>query len=115
MKYIVTDFFEKQFNKIVKDLDIKNLISKININSKKFIWLRYPFFKIKLKSKNKTYRVLVSYNNEDSIILFVNIFDKKDKKFWENINWELHEKDIVSWTLKNMQCIESWKYYNIYY
>jgi len=37
MKYIITSFFEKQFNKIVKDIDIKKLASKINVNSKKFI------------------------------------------------------------------------------
>jgi len=114
MKYIITYFFEKQFSKIVKDIDIKKLISRININSKKFIWLNYPFFKVKLNTKNKSYRIVILNNEEDVMILFINIFDKKDKDIWNNLNWNLHEKKILDWTDKNAKCIEEWKYYNIF-
>jgi len=37
MKYIITKFFEKQFNKNVLDLNIEEFISKIDTNSKNFI------------------------------------------------------------------------------
>jgi hypothetical protein len=37
MKYIITKFFEKQFDKNVLDLKIEQFISKIDINSKNFI------------------------------------------------------------------------------
>ena len=113
MKYIITKFFEKQFNKNVLDLNIEEFISKIDTNSKNFIWLKNPFVKLKINSKNKTYRVIISYNSVDIIILFINIFDKKDKKYWENINWNIHKEEIKYWTEKNMECIKSGHYYNI--
>ena len=79
MKIIITEYFEKIFNKIVKDLTINDLLEKINIESKNFINLKNPYFKVKVKSKNKTYRLLLLYQSENLIILFINIFDKKDK------------------------------------
>ncbi len=114
MKFIIKNYFEKQFKKIVSDFDIKKLTSKISIKSKNFIKLKEPFVKIKIKSKNKTYRLLISYKNDSLIILFINIFDKKDKKIWENLNWNLHNKQIKYWTQKNIECIKNWKYYNIF-
>jgi predicted RNA-binding protein associated with RNAse of E/G family len=79
MKIIVTKFFEKQFNKISKYISIQDLIDKINLESKNFISLKDPYFKIKINSNNKTYRLLVSYDKENIIVLFINIFDKKNK------------------------------------
>lgn len=114
MKFIITDFFEKQFNKVVTDITIKDFVSKININSKNFINFKDPYVKIKLKTNNKTYRWIIIFNKADLMILFVNIFDKKDKNYWENLSWELHKKDIMNWTNKNQECLISWKYYNIY-
>ena len=113
MKFIITKFFERQFFKSVSDLEIQDLISRIKVESKIFIDLRCPYFKIKIKSKSKTYRLLVVFDKEDSIILFVNIFDKKDKKYWENLNWNLHKKDIIWWRDKSVVCIKSWDYYKI--
>ncbi len=113
MKYIITKYFEKQFNKNVLDLNIREFISKIDIYSKNFILMKNPFVKIKINSKNKTYRLIISYDSENIIILFINIFDKKDKKYWENINWKIHSEDIKYWTQKNMVDIKNWDYYNI--
>jgi len=79
MKIIITEFFEKKFKKVVSDLSIDDLIEKINLESKNFIKLKNPYFKLKIKSKTKTYRLLVLYESDNLIILFINIFDKKDK------------------------------------
>ncbi len=114
MKIIITDFFEKQFNKKVKDLKIEDLIEKINIESKNFINLRDPYFKLKINSKNKSYRLIVVYDKFEVVILFINIFDKKDKKNWENLNWKLDKKDIIFWRNKNIESIKNNKYKNYF-
>jgi len=80
MEIIITDFFEKQCKKVVKDISIDEICQKINIESKNFLDLHQPYFKLKLKSQSKTYRLLVAYDSRNLIILCVNIFDKKDKK-----------------------------------
>jgi len=79
MKIIITEYFEKILKKVASDLNISDLIQKINIESKNFINLKNPYFKVKIKSKTKTYRLLLLYESENLIILFINIFDKKDK------------------------------------
>lgn len=112
MKIIITEYFEKIFKKVVSDLSIEDLITKVNIESKNFINLKNPYFKIKIKSKTKTYRLLVLYETKDLIILFINIFDKKDKIYWENLIWNLHKDKILEWRDNNWQCIKEWKYYN---
>jgi hypothetical protein len=81
MKVIVTKFFEKYLKKNAPALDIQDLVSRIQIESKNFISLKQPFVKIKIKLGNKTYRLLIVFDKQDVIILFVNIFDKKDKVF----------------------------------
>jgi len=113
MKYIITEFFEKQFIKVVKDLTILELISKIKINSKTFINLKEPFVKIKFNTRYKTYRLIIAFEKENFIILFINIFDKKDKKYWENISWDLHKNEIMEWKKQNEVCIKTWNYYKI--
>jgi hypothetical protein len=45
------------------------------------------------------------------IILFINIFDKKDKIYWENLIWNLHKDKILEWRNNNWKNIEEWKYY----
>ena len=81
MKFIITDFFERQLNKIAKDMEISDLIGKIKISSKNFIHFKDPYVKIKVKTENKSYRLLVVFDKEELIILFINIFDKKDKNY----------------------------------
>ena len=113
MKVIVTKFFEKYLKKNAPALDIQDLVSRIQIESKNFISLKQPFVKIKIKLGNKTYRLLIVFDKQDVIILFVNIFDKKDKVFWENLDWDLHKKYILEWRDKNMECIKKWEYYTV--
>ncbi|MCH2188854.1 hypothetical protein MK079_03430 [Candidatus Gracilibacteria bacterium] len=89
------------------------LVSRINISSKNFIGFQHPFFKVKLGIGNKTYRLIVSYDPEKQVVLCINIFDKKDKNIGQNISWRLHQKDILGWTEKNMQCIRDKQYYTL--
>lgn len=113
MEIIITYFFEKQFKKISKDLEIEELYKKINIESKNFIWLIDPYFKIKIYSKTKSYRLLITYDKISKKILLINIFDKKDKKYWENISWTLHKEKIIEWRNKNISDILEEKYYKV--
>jgi len=114
MKIIITSFFEKQFKKVVKDLKLEDLIEKINIESKNFIGLNEPYFKLKINSKNKAYRLIIAYDKNELVILFINIFDKKDKKYWENISWNLDKNKIIYWRNKNIEEIKSGKYSNFF-
>ncbi|MDQ7009446.1 MAG: hypothetical protein Q9M94_04120 [Candidatus Gracilibacteria bacterium] len=114
MKIIITDFFEKNLKKVVKDLSIEDIISKINIESKNFVDLNSPYFKVKINSKNKTYRLLLSYDKENIIILFIRIFDKKDKLIGENINWKIHKEKIIEWRNKNIEDIKKGNYRKVF-
>ena len=79
MKFIITDFFEKQFKKVVTDMDTKEMMSKIHINSKNFIHFKDPYIKVKMRTENKSYRIVLLFDRKEENILFINIFDKKDK------------------------------------
>ena len=113
MEIIITDFFEKNFKKVSKDLKIEELYQKINTESKNFIWFVEPYFKVKINSKTKTYRLLLTYDKISEKILLINIFDKKDKKFWENISRILHKEKIIEWRNKNISDILEEKYYKV--
>lgn len=110
MKIIVTKSFEKNLKKDCKDIDIDFLIDKIKIESKNFISFKEPFFKVKIKSKNKSYRLILNYEKEYLTIIFIKIFDKKDKKIWENINWNLHKDMILGYYKNNLKDIGEWEY-----
>lgn len=81
MKFIITDFFEKQFKKVVTDMDLKEMMIKIHINSKNFIHFKDPYIKVKMRTENKSYRIVLVFDQKETNILFINIFDKKDKKY----------------------------------
>ena len=110
MKIIITDYFSKVFKKECTDINIDFLVDKIKIESKSFIMFKNPFFKVKINSKTKTYRLIISYEKEYSKMIFINIFDKKDKQFWENINWNLHKDLILKFYELNLEDIENWNF-----
>lgn len=43
-------------------------------------------------------------------MIFINIFDKKDKKVWENITRDLHKNLILQSYEFNLNDIENWKF-----
>lgn len=110
MKIIITEYFEKILKKECKDIDINFLINKIKIESKNFISFKEPFFKVKINSKTKTYRLIVNYEKDYLKMIFINIFDKKDKKVWENITRDLHKNLILQSYELNLNDIENWKF-----
>ena len=110
MKIIITNYFEKIFEKECKDIDLDFLIKKININSKGFIQFKEPFFKVKINSKTKTYRLIINFEKDFFNMICINIFDKKNKNIWENINWNLHNDLILKYYELNLDDIEKWKY-----
>ncbi|MDQ7009910.1 MAG: hypothetical protein Q9M94_06470 [Candidatus Gracilibacteria bacterium] len=107
MEIIITNYFSKILEKECKNTKVSEIIKKININSRNFISLKIPFYKIKLKIGNKTYRLLIFSNEKFIKIVFMNIFDKKDKKFGENINWKLSKNEILKFYEKNLEDIEN--------
>jgi hypothetical protein len=106
MKYIITDFFEKQFSKVVKDISLDQMIHQIHLESKSSIQFKEPYIKVKMRTETKSYRIVLLYDKKEGNILFINIFDKKDKVYGENLTWDLHKNDILFWTKKNAKCIE---------
>ena len=110
MEIIITNYFSKIFEKDCKNIEVNEIIKKLNIKSKNFISLKVPFYKVKLKIWNKSYRLLMFSNEYFTKILFINIFDKKDKKFWENISWKLSKNEILKFYEKNLDDIENWNF-----
>jgi len=49
MEIIITSYFEKLLHKNCKKIKVEEIIKKLNINSKNFIYLKVPFYKVKLK------------------------------------------------------------------
>ena len=110
MKIIVSSYFERIFQKLCKKIDLKELSNQIKIDSKWIIYLKYPFVKVKLKLNSKAYRLIIYYKPDKEIIVCVNVFEKKDKKYWDNLNWRVHKKDIMKWYEENLKDIQQWKY-----
>ena len=110
MKVIITEFFEKKFKKECKDIDIDFMLKKIITESKNFISFKEPFFKVKIRTKTKSYRLIVNFEEDIFKMLFINIFDKKDKVLWENVTRYLHKDLILKYYEKNLDDIEEWKY-----
>ncbi|HBA45126.1 TPA: hypothetical protein DCZ31_04105 [Patescibacteria group bacterium] len=80
MKIIITEYFEKVFKKVCKDIDLDFLLNKIKVDSKNFILFKEPFFKVKVRTESKSYRLILNYEKDYMTIILVDIFDKKDKK-----------------------------------
>lgn len=110
MKVIITKRFEKEYLKsLAKYFNKEKLAENLKNKKHKFISLHNPFFKLKNKIDLVEFRwVLAIYKNEKIIPLF--IFLKKDKKYWENISWEIYEKIIESEFRLNVTDIEKWNY-----
>ena len=106
MEIIITSYFEKLLHKNCKKIKVEEIIKKLNINSKNFIYLKVPFYKVKLKIWNKSYRLLLFADEKFIKLLFISIFDKKDKVFWENINWKLSQNEIIKFYEENLSYLK---------
>ncbi len=110
MKVIITKRFEKEYlKKLSKYLTKINLVETLKNKEHKFISLHEPFLKFKNKINLVEFRwVLAVKDNSNIIPLF--IFLKKDKKFWENVSWETQEKMIELEFELNVLDLENWNY-----
>lgn len=94
MEIIITKRFEKEYiKKLLKYFHQNELILVLKTKQHKFISLHDPFFKFKNKINSTDFRWVIAFVDWKSVIpLF--IFLKKDKKYWENVSWENHQKLI---------------------
>jgi hypothetical protein len=95
MDVIITKTFWKKYLKdLSKHFSKNEFIRFLKEKSHTFIWLHYPYFKIKWQIRMVSIRWVLFSLEDDSIIPLM-IFLKKDKKHWENIRWEDYENDIL--------------------
>lgn len=94
MKIIITKRFEKYYNKsLSKYFDMESFVMILKDKKHNFISLHDPFYKFKNKINFVDFRwVLAIFKDETIIPIF--IYLKKDKKNWENINWNDYKKKI---------------------
>jgi hypothetical protein len=55
--------------------------------------LHYPYVKLKNRINNLAFRWILAVIKNDRIIPLM-MFTKKDKKYWDNINWKEY-KDFI--------------------
>lgn len=67
-------------------------------------------YKLKIRIKNKSFRLVIFSANWYLKIILINIFDKKDKKLWENISWNLCKDEIIKFYNKNLDDIKNNNY-----
>lgn len=110
MKIIFTNRFEKEYLKsLIKYLDKKSLAKNLKEKNHNLISIHFPYFKLKTKIKLVNLRWIVAIINNSNIIPLI-IYLKKDKKHWENINWTNYEKQILEEYDNALKDIENWDY-----
>lgn len=110
MKVLITKWFEKEYLKNLSRYFNKNKLAE-NLKSKKynFISLHFPYFKFKSKLNSVDFRWILLIIEDDKIIPLM-LFLKKDKKYWENINWQDYKEMILDEYDKIINDIEKWNY-----
>jgi hypothetical protein len=110
MKVIITkNFWKKYLKNLSKYFSKDEFVRFLKKRNHTFIWLHYPYFKIKWYIKMVNIRWVLFLLEDDSIIPLM-IFLKKDKKYWENINWSICEDDILIEYEKTLEDIKSKNY-----
>ncbi len=94
MNIIITKRFEDKYLKyLLKNFSKEVFIKMLKEKNHTFISLHQPYFKIKNTINSISIRWILLILEEDNIVPLM-IFLKKDKKYWENINWKEY-KDII--------------------
>lgn len=110
MSIIITKRFEKQYlenlSKYFSKVDFINILKS---KSHTFISLQKPYFKIKNNVKSISIRWILVILEEDNIVPLM-VFLKKDKKYWENVNWIDYKNMILKEQEENIKDIENWDY-----
>ena len=106
---ITTRFKNKYLNKLIKNFSKSEFITMLQKKQHTFISLHEPYFKIKSNVRDVSIRwVLVIM--EDSDLIPIMLFLKKDKKYWDNVNWKDYKDLILEEFKLNIQDIKNWDY-----
>jgi hypothetical protein len=109
MRVIISNSFKKNYlHDIQKQCNQHDFITFLKQKQHTFIWLHHPYFKIKGNIKGISIRWVLFLFESDTIIPLM-VFLKKNKKYWENINWYLFENEILSEYKKVIEDIKDWK------
>lgn len=91
----LTNRFQKQYlKKFIKYFSKEDFVKQLKIKEHTLIDLHFPYMKLKNKIWNIVIRWIIFIIFDKNIVPII-LFLKKDKHFWENINWNTHEKLIL--------------------
>lgn len=95
MKIIISETFENKFlSKLKKYFTVSELVNELK-REKNDIYLKEPFYKLKLKLNLVDFRWVLLLIDNDKIVPIM-LYLKKDKKNWENIIWSTQKLKILS-------------------
>jgi hypothetical protein len=110
MKVIITNSFEEKYLKsLYKNFSKDEFVKFLKEKTHTLIWLHYPYFKIKWYVKTISIRWVLFLLDKDYIIPLM-VFLKKNKKHWENINWNDYKGFIWEEYDKVLKDIENWDF-----
>jgi hypothetical protein len=110
MKVILTNTFKKKYLKSFSKYFTQNdFIKFLKDKNHIFVWLHYPYFKIKWYVKMVSIRWILFLLDKNDIIPLM-VFLKKDKKYWENVNWNEYKDFIWKEYDKALIDIENWEF-----
>ncbi len=93
MIIITKRFEEKYLINLSKNFQKQEFINMLKTKKHTFISLHSPYFKIKNNVNNVSIRWVLVVLEENNIVPLV-LFLKKDKKYWDNVNWKDY-KDMI--------------------
>ncbi len=107
MKVIITNRFKKKYFKVLKkQFSLDEFVIQLKKKSHTFIELQSMFLKYKGAVKAIHIRGVV-FVLEDSYIVPLCFFLKKDKQYGNNVSWHTHEDLILEEYEKSLDDIES--------
>lgn len=110
MSIIITKRFENKYLRdLLKNFSKEDFINMLKSKKHTFISLHKPYFKIKNNVNSISIRWILIILEEDNIVPLM-IFFKKDKKYWENVNWKDYKDMILEEQEENIKDIENWDY-----
>jgi len=112
LKVFISETFKKKYDKIVQNnFSMQYFVNKlIDSNQIWKIYLKRPYWKLKIKIWNIHLRWVYRYIEDKIVIIPVLLNKKSDKKLWNNISWKDFEKEILSEMSKINIDIENWNY-----
>jgi len=103
-KILISETVKNELLSIFKSQKIIDiLINKIKNKNIENIYLKRPFVKIKVSIFNDTFRIVWEYRKIKWTLVFILIFKKSNKKYWNNLTWS---KEIENLTINMLSKIK---------